>query len=142
MAEPTVDSPVDRSAPSRRRVRSLYHLTAATNVESIIKDGVRPISYWGQLSVVHYYRRLLLHNSDRAMILRVSFENFLAGSFEPDIRGIHHPPNEAIEMTDAEVGAVWDQSAQTWQNCLDLIGSVAYRGVVPINAANVYRVSR
>lgn len=117
----------------------LYHLTSADALEDIFDRGIDPVSYWGTLPVVRYYRSMKLHTGD-PMIFRVPLDRFRPALLLPDMRGIQEPPSASvIDMTEDEVSEAWDESNQTWQDSLNLIGSVAYEATVPVTLRDVFR---
>lgn len=117
----------------------LFHLTSTDALESIIERGIDPPSYWGVLSVVRYYERMKLHVGE-PLIFRVPLDQFRPMFLEPDMRGLQDPPDSSVtEMTEDELEDAWDESDQTWQASLNLIGSVAYHGVMQVTNRHIFK---
>lgn len=55
------------------------------------------------------------------------------------MHGLQDPPSASvINMREDEVSEAWEQSKETWQDCLSLIGSVAYEATVPVTLNDVF----
>lgn len=118
--------------------RYLFHLSSAHALESILERGIDP-GYWGALPIIRYYERMKLHVGN-PLIFRVALDRFRQDLLEPDMRGLQDPPDASvIEMTEDELEQAWDESNQTWEDCLSLIGSVSYRGVIAVTEEDILR---
>ena len=121
--------------------RFLYHFTDQENLPDILEMGVRPLSYWGTMRVAMYYEGAL-YRGDRTAILRVPLANFDPEYMEPDMRGLQDPPPATVtfsDLTDDEISDAWDTIENpTWEDCLNLIGSISYRGVMMITKKNIF----
>lgn len=107
----------------------LYHVAPAEQAESIAREGIRPVSYWAIGSVHDYYVEEV-SESGEAKIYRVPLTDFDASLLEPDYPGLEEPLTYTLKMSEEEVWEEWESSEQTWRDCLDIIGSVRYRGSI------------
>lgn len=130
--------------------RFLYHYSDAEKLPDMLRDGVKPLSYWGEMCIAMMYRDSM-YRGNRPIILRVPMGRFDPAYFEPDQRGIEYPPSLHVlsmcrdhGMTSSdEIGERWAAIDNPgWEDSLNLIGSVSYRGIMPIRKADVWRRSR
>ena len=119
--------------------RFLFHFTDQDSLDDILETGVRPLSYWGTMAVAMWYRSSL-YRGDKPVILRVPLISFDHNYLEPDMRGLQDPPpSSVIEMTEEDVSEAWDTIENpNWEDCLNLIGSVSYRGIVRVTEKNIF----
>ena len=108
----------------------LYHATPVEKLESIRKEGVAPISYWGSIETAEYYAE-----DTESVIIGVPISAFDHNLLEPDYPGIEEPVTySTIGKPESQVIAEWSACEGTWQDSLEIIESVRYKGVVPFDA--------
>ena len=114
---------------------TLYHATADANLDSIAHNGMRPGSYWtSSLSLALYYAETIKDEGNKPVILRTSIEELLQidpAALQPDLPGIDEPITSVIGMSEERVQEKWAKSRQTWQSCLEIIGSLKFSASVP-----------
>jgi hypothetical protein len=108
----------------------LHHATAVSNVESIYKNGIRPISYWGNVDIVSYYSETIEDDGDDVHVFEISLSEFDKNLLEPDYEGIEEPISTVIGKSEDTVRKEWENSNKTWQDSYRIIGSVRYRGII------------
>ena len=110
---------------------NLYHVTPADNVQNIESNGIQPVSYWGIGRITNYYIEDVEGSNGEAKVYHVPLSEFDKTLLEPDVNGIEEPLTHTLGVNEEDIWNKWELSDKTWQDSLNLIGSVRYRGVVP-----------
>lgn len=108
----------------------LYHVSPSSNAKSISNTGIQPVSYWSIGKITDYYEEEVTEDSGEAIVFKVPISQFDESLLEPDYPGIDEPLTYTLGMSEDDVQEAWDKSDQSWRDCLDIIGSVRYRGIV------------
>jgi hypothetical protein len=117
---------------------TLYSVTAAENLPSIAKEGLRAGSYWtSRKDVANYYAETIEDEDQTPVYLRIQLSALDASHLAPDTNGIEEPLTFTLGMREEEISSRWDDSDKTWNDCLDLIGSLRYFETVPAAALMV-----
>ena len=109
---------------------SLYHVTPRSNLSSIQANGIKPISYWATGTICDYYREDIEDNGDEPIVFEVSLNKFDPTLLEPDFPGLEEPLTYTIHASEEEIWEAWEATNKSWEACLDLIGSVRYKGIM------------
>ncbi len=115
----------------------IVHLTAAKNLESIARDGLRGRSYFidpehdsGE-SLIDYYAETIRDEGDEPVVLLIPEQALDASLFEADRPGIEEPITTALEMSEDDVSGEWEASDKTAEDSRRIIGSFRYAGTIP-----------
>lgn len=110
---------------------TLYHVAPSHARDSIQKDGIRPVSYWScREEIANYYAETIKDDGDTPVTYEVALSKLDPTLIEPDYEGIEEPLTHTLKMSEDEVWDEWSGSDQTWQDCLEIIGSIRYQGWV------------
>lgn len=117
---------------------TLYHVTARANLVSIAERGLRDGGYWASnTDLVDYYAETVEDEGEEPAVLVISLKDLLAlvsagaVTLEPDHAGIAEPITSAIGMSEEDVIEAWDEAEGTWEDSLDIVGSLRAIGNVP-----------
>jgi len=117
----------------------LYHATPFSNIESILKTGLRPGSFWcANTDLLDYYVETIEDEDQVAAIIEVKIELFDPEFFTPDFPGLSEPISLVIGIKEDRVWPLWLKTEQSWQACLELIGSVRYNKTLIVGNDCVY----
>jgi hypothetical protein len=108
----------------------IYRAISRSRLDQIIQEGITDISYWGNDEVAEYYLEDIQDNEEDGVILRYPLASLNPDLIEPDFPGIEEPLTHTLKMSEEEIWDKWKNGTQTWIDCLDLIGSIRYRGVI------------
>lgn len=109
---------------------TLYHATDSDSVESCLRDGLKPTSYWAIGAVAEYYVGCHDDEGSEGVILAAKLDDFDESLFEPDYPGLEEPVIYSLGKRDEQIWSEWEASEKTWRDSLRIIGSVRYTGVV------------
>ncbi len=112
--------------------RHLYRAVESHYVAAVLQNGLTGdrMTYWGDLNVATYYAEAIADEGHEPVILRAALSAFDHTAMEPDYPGIEEPLVHTLRMNEETVWNRWTKTDQNWQACLDLIGSVRYRGIL------------
>lgn len=118
------------------RMRTLYHATTADSADAILRDGLRAGAYLtDREDVAAYYADGIREEGAVAVILEVDLDVLLAavspGSLIPDRPSIDEPLTFTLGKSDAEILCSWERSNGTWQECLEIVGSIEVTAPIP-----------
>src|SRR3546814_406173 len=103
-----------------------WHATSAANIDAITRDGLRGPSYWStDEDVLAYYIETVQDEGDSACIIEVDLSSIDEAWLEPDLPGIEEPVK--CSLSDEEIWEDWQRSDQTWQDSVEIVGSVRCR---------------
>ena len=115
----------------------LYHVSPERFREVILRDGVKPRSYWAIESVSEYYEEDAGDNGDY-FIIALPISRFDENHLVPDLPGIEEPVvYSTMGKSSSRVYAEWTEAEGTWQDTLEIIGSVAYDAPVRITSKDI-----
>lgn len=108
----------------------LYHGTSDIYTEALLSGGFTKRSFWTRSEDLAFYysREVVEEVGGEEIVLKVPCEKFDASKFEVDWPSVEEPITTIIEPDEEE----WEQSDKTWQDCLDIYGSVIYEGTLKI----------
>jgi hypothetical protein len=118
----------------------LYHLTPKDNLDSITKDGLRAGTYLtSEHELGEYYAETIEDEDQEAVWLCLDLEKLDKTSFAPDFPSLEEPILTVLrdrndypsEFDEDDLWQEWENTNKTWQNCLDLVGSVRYMNIIP-----------
>lgn len=110
----------------------LFHATSRKNLKSIAENGLNKNSYWADdPDVVDYYKETITDEREVPVVLFIDSHVLESDQLEPDYPGIEEPLTYTLGMSEDEVSAKWENTDQTWEDCLDLIGSCRYKEAIP-----------
>lgn len=107
----------------------LYHVTTLDAIEDIRANGLRPGAYfvhedWD--NVIEYYESTVEDEGKTPVRLTIDSTLLEQDAFVPDQNGIDEPLTHTLGMTEDEVIEEWAACDQTWQDCIELIGTCRY----------------
>jgi hypothetical protein len=116
----------------------LYSATSVENLRSIQAEGLRRGSYWtDNTDVAAYYRETIEDEGKLAITLQIDFSALDLAYIKPDVNGIVEPLTYTLGMTEEEVSDAWDNSDQSWVACMQIIGSLRYMNVIPVELMRI-----
>lgn len=125
----------------------LIHVTSQENYESILRDGtMRDGSYWSNSdSISDYYAECILDEDETPVYLEVEVDDLDQNLLEPDHPSISEPIMTALRehhgwgrnIGEEHVWDEWKTKGGTWQDSLDLVGSVIYRLPIPADKLSI-----
>jgi hypothetical protein len=116
----------------------LLHVTSAEKLDEIRAEGMRALSYWSARSDIHdYYTEVVEDEGDEPVTLMVPLNALDPGLLEPDHPGLQEPITTVLDKSEMEVWREWKATDRSWKACLDLIGSVRYRGAIPADMIQI-----
>lgn len=107
----------------------LHHATTLDAIEDIRANGLHPGAYfvhedWD--NVIEYYESTVEDEGKTPVRLTIDSTLLEQDAFVPDRNGIDEPLTYTLGMTEKEVMDKWEESGQTWQDCIELIGTCRY----------------
>jgi len=109
----------------------LYHGTSDLYYQDILDNGIKAPSYWGTPEVAEYYSEVVTEEvGGNPVIIEVSLSRFNQDLLEPDYNSIDEPLTYTLGKTEEEVWEEWEQTGETWQDSLEIVASVLYKGVI------------
>lgn len=108
----------------------LYHATSAEKLDNIQDTGLQSGSYWGTAAIVEYYIETIEDEGKTPVVLKALLSAFDPTKLAPDRPGLEEPITTVVGMNEQQVWKAWKKSKQTWQDCLNLIGSVRYNAIM------------
>lgn len=116
----------------------LFHATDAANLDGLRTEGLRGPSYWSARDDIHsYYIETIEDEGKDPLTLIVDIDDLLAGLLEPDMPGLEEPIATVLGMREEDIRAAWENGDRSWSACLDLIGTLLYRGDLPASAISI-----
>lgn len=108
-------------------INFLYHATDRLNIESIMRDGLRPRTYFSSnAQLTDYYAETIKDEGGDPVVLRVDIANLDEKFLSPDIHGIEEPIGFILGTTDSKIHNDWNRSKKTWRDSINLIQSLRY----------------
>lgn len=112
----------------------VYHVTTASSLFSVMETGLHPRSYWASDGVLtDYYSECVREEGQEPVVLTLPLEVLATFSLQPDRPGLEEPISTVVGMSEEEVWEAWEETDQTWQDCLELIGSVMCASPISID---------
>lgn len=103
----------------------VYHVTTANNLPGVMETGLRPRSYWARdEGLTAYYSDCVRDEGEEPVVLTLPLSVLTSLELLPDRPGLEEPITTVVGMGEEEVWEAWEETGQTWKDCLDLIGSV------------------
>jgi len=110
-----------------------YHATSRSNLEGILKEGLRPGSYWAtRPEIREYYAETIAGEGEVPVIIRVQVADLEGYGPQPDRPGLQEPISSVIGMNEDQVWTQWEQSGKSWRDCDALIGSFYLKEAIPV----------
>jgi len=111
----------------------LYHATSTKHLESILNEGyISHNSYWADnIELAEYYMETIEDEGEQPILLSIKTND--TDVFSPDMPGIEEPIATVVGLSDNEVWERWEESSKTWEDSLEIIGSVIINNVVPVD---------
>lgn len=108
----------------------LYHATSTKNLENILTEGyITHNSYWANnVELAGYYMETIEDEGEQPVLLLIKTND--TDVFSPDIPGIEEPITTVVGLSDNEVWESWEESSKTWEDSLEIIGSVIINNVL------------
>lgn len=121
----------------------LYHGTTSNHIEDILKYGMKSPSWWGSYEIAREYALNTL-DAERGfgapLIIKKKIDDFDKSAFAIDAPSIQEPLTLTLGKSEEEVWEEWENSDQTWEDCLDIVESVKYTKKVDIDRNEVEHV--
>lgn len=112
----------------------LYHGTSTAVLEQIKKTGVikAPV-YLGTEEIADYYAEVVAEeDGSEEVVLAINLSDLDVGALEPDDNSIAEPLTYTLGKSEDEVWEEWKEAEGTWEDSLDIVGSVRYRQPIPL----------
>jgi len=117
---------------------TLFSATAASSLESILKEGLRRGSYWtNDDDVSAYYAETIEDEGMSPVIIQVSLSALSAEYCRPDHNGLVEPLTYTLGKSQEDVALAWESSEKKWEDSMEIIHSIRYHAVVPADALYV-----
>ena len=121
----------------------LYHVTSETALAGIRETGrLSSPSYWSSLEdMADYYVEVVSDEGETPVTLTVELSDLDESLIEPDMPSIQEPIMTVVRgyrgwsrsSGEEEVWRAWERTAGTWKDSLALVGTMRYRGEVPLD---------
>jgi hypothetical protein len=115
----------------------LHHATTTDVADALMRDGFDARqSHWGTEEVSDYYAETVDdENPEDEPSKRSAVISVLLSDLDPALLGVDQPAVDepicsAIGMKESEVHEAWALCDGTWQDSLEIAGSVVYRGSI------------
>jgi hypothetical protein len=119
----------------------LYHGTSDIHLTSILKNGFRKNSHWGYLRIAKYYAEVASEDDGgRPILIRIPISKFDDSLFRVDMNSVMEPITYTLGQTEEELWEQWEESEQTWEDCLEIFESVIYNGRLTVKKKNIVRL--
>jgi hypothetical protein len=116
----------------------LFHATGSDALENIARIGLFPRNHWtSSHPVVLYYAETVEDEDRTSCILTVDLEGLKTLCDEaqtpllPDRAGIEEPITSALGKKENQVWQEWRDSDKTWQDSLNIVGSLLCPVAIP-----------
>lgn len=116
----------------------LHHATSSNVADALMRDGFDGRqSHWGTEEISEYYAETVDdENPDDEPGKRSAVISVLLSDLDPALLGVDQPAVDepicsALGMKEREVHEAWSDCEGTWQDSLEIAGSVVYRGTIP-----------
>lgn len=111
----------------------LYHATSQKSLQIILKEkAISHNSYWANnIELAEYYMETIEDEGKQPVLL--SIETNESDIFSPDMPGLEEPITTVVGISDDEVWENWQNSQQTWEDSLNIIGSVIIQNTLNID---------
>jgi len=111
---------------------TFVHVTSKSKLASIAA-GLRKGTYLvhaNQDAISDYYAETVVDEGDEPVVIEIDPSGIIEEHLAPDSNGIEEPLTVALRMSEEEVREIWESGEQTWQACVDLIGTCRHMAVV------------
>lgn len=116
----------------------VWHVTERRHLEAIQQQGLRAGSYWtSDIHIRDYYEQCVRDEEQEPVILEAAMADLVSCNPGPDRPGLQEPIGYVLGMDDEQVWEQWEESGQTWRDCLELIGSIRLEEPVPASLLRV-----
>jgi hypothetical protein len=117
----------------------ILHVTDASRLPSILNEGLRgPVYLSDPMALAAYYMETVEDEQDTPVLLAVLRAPLAdAGGLEPDHASIAEPITTALDTTEDNVHDAWQACAGTWEDSLEIVGSVCCRDAIPASALHL-----
>lgn len=126
----------------------VYHATSNRHLESIMKEGLRPNSYWSSdTGIRDYYMETIEEEGETPVVLTIELDRLIELSegrgvpLSPDYPGIEEPITGVLGRSEEDLHGQWQQSPKDWRACVELIGSLRCPFGIPSDHFNVLKRS-
>lgn len=116
----------------------IYHATHEDNLSSIKKQGIYPISYWAIREDIHeYYLETIADENKNPITISMDLRSVPESAIEPDFPGIQEPLTYTLKSSEEEIWEMWEKSNKTWQDSLEIVGSIRITKTIPPNMLTI-----
>jgi hypothetical protein len=105
----------------------LYHGTDKNFLDSIMNNGLTRPYLTNDINIAEYYTE----DYDEPIILKVMIPD--ATKLIPDYNSIEEPLTYTLKKKEEQVWEEWQNSEKTWNDSLEIVGSVRYDGTIHPN---------
>lgn len=112
-----------------------YHALSSEQWKKVQDSGhLSAGTYFGVMEIVDYYREDIEDNGEDSVVLKVPYAAFAPNMMSIDRPGIDEPVcYSAFGKKEDEVAQEWEDSDQTVEDCIQIIGSFCYKASVPLS---------
>ncbi len=116
----------------------LYCAIDRDRLSSIATDGMPSGSYWTSLrDMASYYEDVLWDDEKEPAVLVVDLEYLDETCLNVDRPSLDEPITKVLGMDEDEIRDLWTEMPGTWQDCLQLVGSIFYKGIIRPEAISI-----
>lgn len=114
----------------------LYHACDASDLDAILRDGLRPGAWLtSSPEVADYYAEGIAEDGGTPAVVETGLDELVAAvgeeMVEPDRPGIAEPITRAIGKTEDEVHAEWEACGGSWRDSLEVVQSIRVMAAIP-----------
>jgi len=122
------------------KVTHLYHGTSVNAHGQIMATGgfMKAPSYWGTPEIAEYYAEVVAEeDGSEQVILELPISAFNVAALVPDQNSIAEPLTYTLGRKEEELFTEWEGSDGTWEDSLEIYGSVRYNAAIDISKAEL-----
>lgn len=117
----------------------LLHTTSVDVLARVANEGISRMSYWAEPgNISDYYAETVRDEDKQPAVIRLPLSVLMGYQPEPDHPGLEEPLTHPLGMRDEEVWDQWDETGKSWQECLELIGSIRIKDSIPAKVVLKY----
>jgi len=117
--------------------RRLYHATTSAKADVLMTHGFDDTgSFWGTEAMSDYYLETVddeieeEHGDDGSVLLSIAVSDLDRSLICVDQPAVDEPITTVLGMKEDAVHRLWAACAGTWEDSLEIAGSVLYRGPI------------
>lgn len=112
-----------------------YHALSSEQWQKVQNSGhLSAGTYFGVMEIADYYREDIEDNGETPVVLKVPYAAFDPNMMEIDRPGIDEPVcYSAFGKKEEDVAREWEDSDQTVNDCIEIIGSFRYKASIPLS---------